>query len=87
MDSRGLTPIDHAAGRYERGFLEPEPKPNAATMKILRDQIFASTGREPKESKGPQPVQNQGTAGNQVGGRNAFELQSAGTPQDKAQSQ
>jgi uncharacterized protein len=77
MDSRGLAPIDHAAGRYERGFLEPEPTPNAATMKILRDQIFASTGREPRETKAPLPVQNQGTAG----GRNAFELQSVGGAQ------
>jgi len=77
-DSRGLTPMDHAAGRYERGFLEPEPTPYTGTMKILRDQIYASTGREPKESKGPKPGQTQGTAGNQVGGRNAFELQTAG---------
>jgi uncharacterized protein len=82
-DSRGLTPFDHAAGRYERGFLEPEPKPYAETMKILRDQIFAATGREPREAKGPQPVQNQGTAGNQVGGRNAFELQAAGQGQSQ----
>jgi len=80
-DSRGLTPMDHAAGRYERGFLEPEPTPYAGTMKILRDQIFAATGREPKESKGPKPAQTQGTAGNQIGGRNAFELQTAGTSQ------
>jgi ankyrin repeat protein len=81
MDSRGLAPIDHAAGRYERGFLEPEPTPYAATMKILRDQIFASTGREPREAKAPLPAQNQGTAGNQVGGRNAFEIQAGGGSQ------
>ncbi len=50
-------------------------------MKILRDQIFASTGREPREAKAPLPTQNQGTAGNQIGGRNAFELQSVGAAQ------
>jgi hypothetical protein len=56
-------------------------------MKILRDQILASTGREPLESKGPKPAQTQGTAGNQVGGRNAFELQAAGAAQGATQSQ
>ena len=75
-DATGLTPLDHAAGRYQRAFLEPEPTPYTETMKILREQIVASTGREPKESKGPRPGPTQGTAGNQVvGGRNAFELQ------------
>ena len=62
-DARGLTPLDHAAGRMERGFLETEAKPNAGTMKILRDYIFAATGREPKETRGPQPNENRGTGG------------------------
>jgi ankyrin repeat protein len=62
-DSRGLTPLDHAAGRYERGFLEPEPAPYTETMKVLRDYIFAATGREPKEFKGLAPGQTRGTSG------------------------
>jgi uncharacterized protein len=52
VDARGLRPIDHAAGRYERGFLEPEPAPLVETMKVLRDLIVAQTGREPQEFKG-----------------------------------
>lgn len=61
VDARGLRPIDHAAGRYERAFLEPEPTPYAETMKILRDAIVAATGREPLEYKGPPPGQTRGT--------------------------
>jgi hypothetical protein len=72
-DARGLRPIDHAAGRYDRAFLEPEPTPYEGTMKLLRDAIVASTGREPLESKGPRPGQAPGTGGN--GSRNAFEIQ------------
>jgi uncharacterized protein len=63
LDSNGLAPIDHAAGRYPRAFLEPEPKPYASTMKLLHDDIVAATGREPKQSAGPLPSQNRGTGG------------------------
>jgi ankyrin repeat protein len=77
-DARGLRPIDHAAGRYERAFLEPEPVPRASTMKLLHDAIVASTGREPIQFKGPKPGQTQGTAG--AGSRNAFENQAGGGP-------
>jgi ankyrin repeat protein len=45
LDSGGLAPIDHAAGRYARAFLEPEPKPYAETMHYLRQTIVAATGR------------------------------------------
>ncbi|MEP7313718.1 MAG: ankyrin repeat domain-containing protein, partial [Pseudomonadota bacterium] len=64
VDSTGLTPIDHAAGRYQRAFLEPEPKPYVETMKTLHDIVVASTGREPKEYKGPALQSVRGTAGN-----------------------
>jgi ankyrin repeat protein len=59
----GLTPIDYAAGRYQRAFLEPEPKNWTETTSLLRGYITAATGREPKESKGPRPVQTRGTGG------------------------
>jgi ankyrin repeat protein len=62
-DSAGLAPIDHAAGRYARAFLEPEPKPYQTTIKLLHDYVVAATGREPKEFKGPQPGQTRGTGG------------------------
>lgn len=62
-EANGLTPIDYAAGRYPRGFLEPEPKNWTETTSILRGYITAATGREPKESKGPRPVQSRGTGG------------------------
>jgi uncharacterized protein len=63
VDSRGLRPIDHAAGRYERAFLEPEPKPYQETMRTLRELIVAGTGHEPVEFKGPRPGQQRGTGG------------------------
>ena len=59
--SQGLTPIDYAAGRYQRAFLEPEPKTWTETVALLRGYIVAATGREPKESKGPKPQQTRGT--------------------------
>jgi hypothetical protein len=62
-DTTGLRPIDHAAGRTARAFLEPEAAPQKETIKILRDLIVARTGREPQEFKGQLPSQNRGTAG------------------------
>lgn len=64
VDSSGLRPIDHAAGRTPRRFLEPETEAQRATMDILRELIVAQTGREPQEYQGPpaQPLQR-GTAG------------------------
>jgi ankyrin repeat protein len=62
-DSRGLRAIDHAAGRYERTFLEPEPQPWEGTMKALRELIVAQTGHEPQEYKGPRLGQVGGTGG------------------------
>jgi ankyrin repeat protein len=62
-DSRGLRAIDHAAGRAERGFLEPEQTPNNETMKLLRELILARTGHEPQEFKGPRLPQSGRTVG------------------------
>jgi len=62
-EAAGLTPIDFAAGRYQRAFLEPEPKNWVETTALLRGYITAATGREPKESKGPRPAQTRGTGG------------------------
>ncbi len=59
----GLTPMDYAAGRYARAFLEPEPKNWTETTALLRGYITAATGRAPKESTGPRPVQTRGTGG------------------------
>jgi hypothetical protein len=59
--SQGMTPIDYAAGRYQRAFLEPEPKTWTETVALLHGYIVAATGREPKESKGPKPQQTRGT--------------------------
>ena len=51
QDRRGLRAIDHAAGRAERGFLEPERPPSNETMQVLRELVLAKTGREPLETK------------------------------------
>jgi len=63
VDDKGLTPYDHAAGRYERAFLEPEPEPKPETMKLLEKLIVAATGRPPKEFHGTYAKQQLGTAG------------------------
>ncbi len=52
-DSRGLHPIDYAAGRQPRGFLEPEAGSQKDAMDLLRKLILAKTGRQPLEYKGP----------------------------------
>jgi ankyrin repeat protein len=62
-DAKGLTPIDYAAGRYERGFLATEPKPHQETIALLRQYVVDAPGREPKQSSGPRPRQTRGTAG------------------------
>ncbi len=64
VEAQGLTPLDFAAGRYQRAFLEPEPKPWQETMDLLRGYVVAATGREPKEFKGPMLQQVRGTRGN-----------------------
>jgi ankyrin repeat protein len=56
-DSRGLRPYDLAAGRSERGFLEPEAGPKRETMEMMRAMITAKAGRAPLEYKGPPPQQ------------------------------
>jgi len=60
-DAKGLTPIDYAAGRYERGFLAPEPRPHEPTIALLRGYVTAATGRAPKESSGPPPRRTRST--------------------------
>ena len=66
-DSRGLTPMDYAAGRYQRGFLEPEPRTWTETMAVLRDLVVAATGQEPKQTLGPKPAQTLGTGNTEQG--------------------
>ncbi|RYF23373.1 MAG: ankyrin repeat domain-containing protein [Oxalobacteraceae bacterium] len=60
-DQKGLTPIDYAAGRYERGFLSTEPKPHQETMALLGEYVTQATGRAPKEQSGPPPSRTRGT--------------------------
>lgn len=62
VDSNGLRPIDHAAGRTPRRFLEPETEAQRGTMNILRELVLAKTGREPLEYKGPPVERQRGTA-------------------------
>jgi uncharacterized protein len=63
LDSRGLTPIDHASGKRERAFLETEPTKQEATIALLRQYIVAATGRPPKEFSGTLADRQLGTAG------------------------
>jgi uncharacterized protein len=62
-DAKGLTPIDYAAGRFERAFLSPEPKQHQTTIALLRDYVTQATGRAPKETSGPPPRRTRGTDG------------------------
>ncbi|HYP79967.1 MAG TPA: ankyrin repeat domain-containing protein [Steroidobacteraceae bacterium] len=71
-DRRGLRAIDHAAGRAERGFLEPERAPSNETMQVLRQLIVAKTGREPLETK---IAPSQSTRGTGPANRNEASVQ------------
>ncbi|HTC53297.1 MAG TPA: ankyrin repeat domain-containing protein [Steroidobacteraceae bacterium] len=62
-DRLGLRPIDYAAGRQPRAFLEPEHVPNDATVKLLTDDIVAATGQKPLVFAGNLNRATQGTGG------------------------
>lgn len=61
LDAKGLTPLDHAVGRHERAFLEPEHKRQETTIALLTADILAATGRQPKEFAGTLNAQTRGT--------------------------
>jgi uncharacterized protein len=60
-DVKGLTPIDHAAGRHERAFLEPEHVKHDDTMELLKGYIVAATGKPPVEFAGTLNKSTRGT--------------------------
>jgi ankyrin repeat protein len=60
-DAKGLTPIDHAAGRHERAFLEPEHVKHDDTMELLKGYIVAATGKPPVEFAGTLNKSTRGT--------------------------
>ncbi len=62
-DRLGLRPIDYAAGRQPRAFLEPEHVPNDSTIKLLTDDIVAATGQKPLVFAGNLNRATQGTGG------------------------
>jgi len=62
-DRLGLRPIDYAAGRQPRAFLEPEHVPNDTTVKLLTQYIVASTGQQPLVFAGNLNKSTQGTGG------------------------
>jgi ankyrin repeat protein len=62
-DRMGLRPIDYAAGRQPRAFLEPEHVPNDTTVKLLTQYIVASTGQPPLVFAGNLNKSTQGTGG------------------------
>jgi uncharacterized protein len=63
VDNKGLTPIDYAVGRHERGFLEPEHTRKDSSVTLLKDYIVAATGRAPKEFTGNLNRATRGTGG------------------------
>jgi hypothetical protein len=62
-DIKGLTPMDHAAGRHERAFLEPEHVKHDDTMALLKGYIVAATGKPPVEFAGTLNKSTRGTGG------------------------
>ncbi len=62
-DRLGLRPIDYAAGRQPRAFLEPEHVPNDSTVKLLTQYIVAATGQPPVVFAGNLNRSTQGTGG------------------------
>jgi len=63
MDRIGLRPIDYALGNYPRAFLEPQHTVQTATVKLLTDDIVASTGHKPVIFVGDLDKSTQGTGG------------------------
>jgi ankyrin repeat protein len=59
----GLTPIDYAAGRHPRAFLEPEHTKHEDTMALLKGYIVAATGKPPVEFAGNLNRATRGTGG------------------------
>ena len=74
-DRLGLRPIDYAAGRQPRAFLEPEHVPNVSTVKLLTDYIVAATGQKPLVFAGNLNHSTQGT-----GGAGGTSLRPGGSP-------
>jgi uncharacterized protein len=66
-DRLGLRPIDYAAGRQPRAFLEPEHTVYDSSVKLLTDDIVAATGQKPLIFAGNLNKSTQGTGG--AGGR------------------
>ena len=62
-DRLGLRPIDYAAGRQPRAFLEPEHVPNDSTVALLTQYIVAATGQKPLVFAGNLNRSTQGTGG------------------------
>jgi ankyrin repeat protein len=63
-DSQGVRPIDHAKGTGGRGGNDAQTAEQKVTVKVLRDLIFARTGREPLESvRAAAPAGGRGTGG------------------------
>jgi ankyrin repeat protein len=62
-DSKGLTPIDYAAGRHPRAFLEPEHLKHDDTIALLKGYIVAATGKPPIEFAGNLNKSTRGTGG------------------------
>ncbi len=77
-DRLGLRPIDYAAGRQPRAFLEPEHVPNDSTVKLLTDDIVAATGQKPLVFAGNLNRSTQGTGG--AGGTSLRPGAGGGTP-------
>src|SRR5580658_10003440 len=62
-DRLGLRPIDYAAGRQPRAFLEPEHTVYDSSVKLLTDDIIAATGQKPLIFAGNLNRSTQGTGG------------------------
>jgi len=85
-DRLGLTPIDRAAGKQPRQFLEPEHIPHKETIALLTGYIVAATGKPPIEFAGTLNRQTRGTAGAAASGLQPGIQQAAAQGGDKAQS-
>ncbi len=75
-DSQGMRAIDHARGNGGRSGQDAMSEQQKATVKVLRDLIFAKTGKEPQEFK---PVASPGGRG-PGGGPNRAPPGGAGQP-------
>jgi ankyrin repeat protein len=70
-DSQGMRAIDHARGNGGRSGIDAMTPEQKATVKVIRDLVFAKTGREPQVTVRTAPAGGRGRGGGPPAGGGA----------------